>query len=256
VPGAGVSRAGVEGAGLEGRTLPVRGESAIAERNPWEHELWRVSFSAPLEDIPALRQTIPMTVPVERQIVDTDPIAEEGAVYITVGADDEREAIGEAKRLYGKARETAGLGPHDPEVTGILPPLLGDTLWHILFVEAGTLVAQGRHELAAVRAQTGLEVYAKVAFEQIVASRVGESNGKLLARHCRVTLDRATVDLLAGFTGQRASEEPWFTEYKHHLQRRNNAVHRGYRLSELDAKRSLAAVDGCFRWLQEIWAMT
>lgn len=223
------------------------------ERNPWEHDLWRVALAVPPEDVPALWHASARAIPIERHYLDPDPEGGDGILGITVSGDEQAEAVGEAKRLYAKAREAAGLPAAEPEVVGVRTPLFNDTLWNALLVEAETLAASGRPDLAVVRAQTGLEVYAKTALEQVFVRRLGARNGYPLARRCRVQLDRPSDDLLAAITGERASDAMWFSRYRQHLQRRNLVVHRGYSVSHLDAEESLVAVRACLAWLQRLW---
>lgn len=229
----------------------------MADRSdPWDHDLWRVALGVPANDVAALWHASARAIPVERHFLEPDADGGDATLFISVSADEKGSAVAEASRLYARAREAAGLPSAAPELLGAVPPFLRDTLWHLLFVEAETLASTGRHDLAVVRAQTGLEVYAKTAFEQIVVRRFGERNGGSLARQCRPQLDKSTIDLLAAITGQRATDEPWFEGYRTHLQRRNVVVHRGYSVTAADAHASLEATQACLDWLRDLWAQS
>ena len=214
-------------------------------------------IAVPASDARALQLGAPAVIPSERHAVVTEdrPDGEEQAttLHIEVLAQSEEQAIDRASVLYTQARAAARLPAADAQVIGLMSPVLMVQPWGRCWNDARQHLLDGRSDLAVVRAQTALELFAVAAFEGICKRRLGE-RGLLLVRRFRASLADPTADLLEVLTGRRMKDCGWWQPYDLHRKRRNEILHQGVVVTPDQARTSLRIVEDARIWLAQLWA--
>jgi hypothetical protein len=149
-------------------------------------------------------------------------------------------ALVTAGRLYDELRATAKLPPAD-EVHISLTARVGGvpTEADQRIFEAQTMRDERRFGLAIVEAQTHCEMHMRWNMEQLAAR-----HGPALLRLARLQrmwtlMDDRGQHLFEALCGRPAADFDRWEDYRTHVQRRNNVVHRGARVSREDAEESI-----------------
>ena len=183
-------------------------------------------------------------------------IEDEGSPVLSIEARTERQEDAEkqARELYSRARERADLPLRDAQVLGALSPIFAASPYQRMLEEAASHIEYQRYELAAVRAQTACEMYARLALDR-VARDVTEQGKRPSSLFRNVSLgDPADRALLYALTGFQIGAEEWWKSYRAHVQRRNEIVHAGISVTEREARDSMDAAEAFIAFLQARWA--
>lgn len=174
------------------------------------------------------------------------------AFAFDVSNDDDHEAVAAARwRTFMKR---AGLDPVEPLPTRFEWPSYDDTRYDALRREADELLAAQQYDLAVLRAQSSCEALAHEALAGGLRAELGREAGNEAAAQLRASLNhKGTRERLKEITGHEPAQEPWWEEYRAHLNRRNMIAHGGLSVGRADAERSLVAVDACRQWLRDFW---
>lgn len=221
---------------------------------------WRVSIAVPTETLERLRGSAADWLHPSNYgfVTEVYPDGSDGPTTldfdVEASEEDVRELATEAWRdLLGVAR----IEPFEPDIISLSGPWGGweDPRHEQLRADADTLMAEGRFDLAVVRAQSACEVLARSAIAGAFRGAVGRDRGDALAKIANPALsDGATQKIIGTLTGSNPTEQRWWKDYKIHLTRRNQVAHGGRELTHLDAEASLEVVDLCMNWLGDIWS--
>ncbi|MBS1870379.1 MAG: hypothetical protein JSS99_12025 [Actinobacteria bacterium] len=218
--------------------------------------LWQVHFPLDASDKAAFQRAAPVVVPAERMQFHTD--VTEGTdgdttFAIRVHASRRDEALDEAQHLVRKIRSEAGLPSAAPEPTGYISPWWqSNSIGAHIGAEAHELHRQRRHELAVVRIQTACELHIAEAVGRLLAEHPSRLEASKLIRRPMTLRDERSRAVMHLLTGRRIEQEPWWPEYRQHLDRRNAVVHDGVAVTYEDSVRSIEVSLQLRRWLLEI----
>jgi hypothetical protein len=226
--------------------------------------LYSVTVEVPAEDVRALEEALtarrrdtgkigPLITP-----ASDDAPAE---LLLDVDADTDDQAIHLAGQHYDELRREAQLLPAVPRFRWLYPPwpaqqrpaqpprhqvLLGRA-WRLLLREEN-------FDGAVVTAQSAVEVLVVSQLGQrLQREPIGELRGYILTGVRKHNLnDESTQRLWQVLTGDRINQaDPW-REYKLHLDRRNDIVHRGAEITRADAESSVAIAEAMIRHIESI----
>jgi hypothetical protein len=182
---------------------------------------------------------------------DVPPLA---TIALSVRASTPDEARIDATRVFRTIMERLGCPEVEPDVLGVGSPIFEDRV-ESLVAEALHLVAQGRHEVAVLRAHTAAEIFAKTALGTMFAGRLSEDRRAHGHRMVRLNLnDARSLDVFEALTGSRPDRQAWWDDYRVHLARRHAVAHEGEWVSRDGAMSSIAAARGFIEYLRGIWA--
>jgi HEPN domain-containing protein len=171
-----------------------------------------------------------------------------------VDAADLGEAQQKAEAIYAKMRKEGGLSPQPkPRVVGLLDVTGKDPLWLQHFDEAADMLEQQRYELAIITAQIACETEIKAAIEE--AADVPEGSLARMAIEVPRSyslLDARAQKVFKALLDQTPSDQEFWSEYQDHVRRRNNIVHRGYRVTRPEAAASVNVAEEMVDWVQRI----
>jgi hypothetical protein len=186
---------------------------------------------------------------------DWEPVAGgEPKIELYVWAVDPADAKRQAEDLYAAVRAEGGLPLQpDPRFVGVYMNVGADPLWLQHFDEAADMIEQRRYELAVVAAQIACEIEIENAVESVVDAASG-SLARMAIDNLRSwsLIDRRAQKVFAMVVGKKPTEEPWWRDYRDHVARRNNIVHRGARVAENDARRSLGVAEELVDWVRAL----
>ncbi len=186
---------------------------------------------------------------------DWEPIpGGEPKVELYVDATDPDDARMQAERLYAAMRKEGGLPPQpEPRFVGVYINAGADPPWLQHFDEAADMIEQRRYELAVIAAQTACEVVIGEAIESAVDAPEGSLAQMAIdgARSWSLRDTRARK-IFAATLGKTPTQEEWWRDYRDHLDRRNNIVHKGAKVSEASARRSLGVAEDLVDWVQRL----
>jgi hypothetical protein len=220
---------------------------------------WTVIFRLEPEEISALREGMPQVHAVEEYAISTELLyggAVEGdaELWLEIDARSDTDAETRAREVYGRARLAAGLPPSEPQIIGFMGPARPRPLHERLVEDAIELLSAGKPELAVVRAQTGCEVLSN----DVLADLLRQRGADVLVDAIGKRAPLATPPGQALFTWltdeQIEQEKPMWPNYKEHLTRRNDIVHRGIEVTEAQAQASLDACNAFRDYLMAAWA--
>ncbi len=219
-----------------------------------------VEFVIAEGDIPALDYSGPRVIGAANFILyaapvnpDWEPIpGGEPKIELYVDAVDPADARQQAEDLYAKMRKEGGLPPQpEPRFVGVYMNAGADPLWLQHFDEASDMIEQQRYELAIVAAQIACEIEIKEAVETGVDAPEGSlARMAIDGPRSWSLIDKRAQKVFAAVIGETPTEEDWWRDYRDHVERRNNIVHRGARAAELDARRSLGVAEELVDWVQ------
>jgi hypothetical protein len=220
-----------------------------------------VEFVISEDEIPALDYAGPRVVgPLNFTVYlapvnpDWEPIpGGEPKVELYVYATDPDDARQQAETLYASMRKEGGLKVEpEPRFVGVYMNAGTDPLWLQHFDEAGDLIQQRRYELAVVAAQIACEIEIKDAIDLAAEAPEG-SLARMAIEGPRSwsLIDKRAQKVFVAVIGRTPTKEPWWSDYRDHVERRNNIVHRGAKVSETSARRSLEVAEALRRMGQE-----
>lgn len=230
-------------------------------REMWTAGTWRAVIGIPVEVVTAIRGAAADCLPPDRYEISTKLVGEEQvdtlAIDIDVDSDDDEREV--ATIEWHTLRAAAGLPFSEPFFVGFEWTSFEDDRHDVLRREADEFMSEQRYDLAVLRAQTSCEVLARKALAGGLRAELGRQRGDALTKRRALRLsfslgEARTLELLDVLTGHRPSREPWWSDYREHLARRNGVTHEGLRIARADAEKSLAAVDACRAWLKDFWA--
>jgi hypothetical protein len=266
---------GHEVRGLRSSTIWVRADDAdSAERTvrdavavtgevePAEALLYSVSVEVPPEDVALLVRALSAR---RRETGSIGPLLspasedEPAELLLDVDAQTDDEAITLAGEQYRAARDEAGLPESDPVFRMLYPPWPGEQRPaqprpQALLQRARDLLAQGVHDGAVVIAQSAVEVLvAREIGQRLQREEIGHLRPYILNGIRQHNLnDDPTRTLWQVLSGDQINQtEPW-REYKRHLNRRNDIVHRGISVTDDDAAASVAVVDAMIQHIESL----
>jgi hypothetical protein len=108
---------------------------------------------------------------------------------------------------------------------------------------ARELQAEGRHSLAVVSAQTGVEVFLRQSMSHVVEGLGTEMALVLEFARGFSLMDPVSQRLFTFVFGRRPTSYPWWHEYAAHVARRNEIVHRGADVTSVEAATSIAVAE-------------
>lgn len=172
-------------------------------------------------------------------------------IELAVDGPTTKEAVGVTRAPYAQLRTCSDLetvndiGPI--ALTPINPLLHLDFKSSTFFRIAEQLFDEKQHMYTVVAVQTAFELYMEGVFEYLLSLRtpreVGTAVEKFLQQ--RYSLAREEVrELLEALMDEPLTQSDEWRQYKAHVKRRNDLVHRGERLSADEARASLIAVHG------------
>jgi len=216
--------------------------------------LWQVHFPLDASDKAAFQRAAPVVVPAERMSIHITEGTEGDTTFaIRIHASRRDEAIDEARHLVRKIRREAGLTSPAPEPTGYISPWWQSrSIGAHIGAEAHELHRQRRHELAVVRIQTACELHIVEAVGRLLAEHPSGIEASKLIRRPMTLSDERSRAVMHLLTGRRIEQEPWWPEYRQHLDRRNAVVHDGVAVTYEDSVRSIEVSLQLRRWLLEI----
>jgi hypothetical protein len=215
--------------------------------------LWMVEFVVPDHELAALDWAAQRVVG-PRNYVTGRPWSggeEPSTISITVRSPNGKEAMAAAIDSYRGLRETARLSEASELQISMVARVGGvpqDADEHIF--EAVKMKDQQRFELAVVEAQTHFEMHVRENMK-LAAEHHGRPLLKLTLQHRSWSLmDESGRQLFEALVEVPPSDFERWEEYRAHVQRRNNAVHRGTRITAHDAESSIDIVVHMVRFVE------
>jgi hypothetical protein len=115
------------------------------------------------------------------------------------------------------------------------------------------MIEQRRHELAVVTAQIACEIEIQDAIEAAVDAPEGSlARMAIDASPSWSLIDKRARKVFAAIFGKAPTGQAWWRDYTDHVKRRNNILHRGARVTEMDARRSLGVTEELVDWVQAV----
>lgn len=219
-------------------------------RDPGE---WTVHLALDEEEVSQVEAAAPEVLPAEKASIhfeydDADQVVGEPVLALQIYEESAEGARREAERLYRQIRDEAGLPVKAARILGHLSAFWRDASLD-LSKEASALPRQGRYSLAVVRIQTVAELAVIATLTGLIRDkRPGEDPDSPIRRPAPLT-DRESRRLLEELTGQRITEESWWSDYRLHVKRRNGIVHAGLVVSLEESFASREAILSLRRWL-------
>jgi hypothetical protein len=220
-----------------------------------------VEFVISEEDMPALDYAGPRVVGASNFWLinapvnpDWEPIpGGEPKIELYVAAADPADARKQAEDLYAAMRKEGGLPTQpEPRFVGVYMNAGADPPWLQHFDEAADMIEQRRYELAVIAAQIACEIEIRDAIESAVDAPEGSlARMAIDGPRSWSLIDKRAEKIFAAIFRKTPTEEKWWRDYKDHVERRNNIVHRGARAAELDARVSLGVAEDLVDWVQK-----
>jgi hypothetical protein len=184
---------------------------------------------------------------------DWEPIpGGEPTIELYVDAIDPADAQHQAERLYAALRKEGALPPQpEPRIVGVFMDTESDPLWLQRFDEAAEMIEQQRYELAVVAAQIACETEVKAAVEAVAdAPERSLARMAIDAPRSYSLIDRRARHVFVALLGQDPADECFWQDYRDHVERRNNVLHRGARVIRPDAVDSVKVAEVMVAWVQ------
>jgi HEPN domain-containing protein len=177
-------------------------------------------------------------------------------VYFELAPGDVDRAFNEARGLYKRIADAAGIPVPDPlEMTMSGFDALLDQSSHARqrLGEAQRLFDRGDDALAVVVAQTACEVLINDVLVSLVQPHVTDEVWPWVAGRVRsfTLIDDQTKDLWRRVAGSSIQDQPFWPEYRRHVTRRNAVLHRGESVSTSDAQKSLDVAEALIGYVEK-----
>jgi len=204
-------------------------------------------YDVPENEVSAIAYAAPRIVGPHDFVITEDPESLDTTLELEVEARNMLLAWGEVRRRYDAIRELARLPPRD-QAPHLIPWQHSRERSDELLAEAHMLLELGHHALAVVAAQVACELEIQ---RYLRAGANGQAFGAVALVGLRWTLmDQRGRALFAAIAGHQLTDFDIGRAYVAHVQRRNDAVHRGTRLARYDAVASLNAVEDMVSFLR------
>lgn len=182
-------------------------------------------------------------------------------LLLDVDAETDDEAIDRAGRQYRELRHDAGLAPAEPIFRWLYPPWPDEQ--RMARLPRHRILLQRTRDLSAMDVFDGAVVAAQSAVVEVLVGDqigqrlqrepIGELRGYILGGVRKHNLnDEPTQRLWEVLSGDTIKEAEAWPEYKRHLNRRNDIVHRGIDVAHEDAAASVAAAEAMIRHIESI----
>jgi HEPN domain-containing protein len=221
-------------------------ESALGER-AFISEVRAMSVFVYAPVLPEARTTFELAAGEDERVggVLEDETADELEVYFELAPGDVDRAFNEARGLYARIADSAGVPVPDPlelRMSGFDALMTQPTQARARLVHAQDLLESGEHALAVVVAQTACEVLIREVLPTLVQPHITEDVFPwALQRIRQYTLnDRQTQDVWKRVAGSAIQDQDFWSAYKSHLDLRNRIVHRGEPATADEAAASLS----------------
>jgi hypothetical protein len=238
--------------------IPVVGGVSVADVLTYA-----VSMEVPEEDVPALERALTAR---RRETGHIGPLITPASadgpaqLLVDVDAESDEDAIDLAGEAYRALRDEAGLPPADPIYRTLYPPWPDEQRpaqrrHHVLLQRAKELLDRGAPEGAVVVAQSAVEVLvARVIGQRLQRHEIGDLRGYILNDVVRKhnLNDEPTRSLWRVLTGDAINQTNVWPEYKRHLNRRNDIVHRGSGVSEADGAASVDVAQAVIEHIEQL----
>jgi hypothetical protein len=127
--------------------------------------------------------------------------------------------------------------------------------WYRSLLEsANRLMSDGQREIAVVTAQMACEIYTETAFSTLFRKKavqyLEDSIAGLLPSY-NLGNDRVR-NLYVALTGDNIQDQPFWSRYKSAVSLRNGAIHRGERVSEIQAQDALRAFEEVVHHIESV----
>lgn len=159
-----------------------------------------------------------------------------------------------AEVIYAEMRKEGGLSPlRQPRVVGLFDVTGDDPLWLQHFDEAADMIEQQRYELAIMTAQIACEIEIQDAIEKAADAPEGSlARMAIDAPRSYSLTDRRAREVFKTLLGQTPTEQGFWAGYRDHVERRNNVVHRGARVTRPEAVASVFVAEEMVDWVQRV----
>jgi hypothetical protein len=185
-----------------------------------------------------------------------DETAGELEVYFELAPGDVDRAFNEARGLYSRVAQAAGVPVPDPlemRMSGFETLMEEQSQARVRLGHAHELHAREEHALAVVVAQTACEVLIREVLPTLVQPHLTDNVFPwVLERIRQYTLnDRQTQDLWSRVAGSAIQDQRFWAPYKRHLDLRNRILHRGETATAADAAESLATAEALLDYVEQ-----
>lgn len=175
---------------------------------------------------------------------------------LEVAAQDEEDARARAGVIFSNTRKRVGIEPGElPPMTVIQPELMQRQRWLELRMLAKDLhQAAEEHGLAVIVAQTACEVFVEATIADLIRKRndpLADALGEMLRGYS--FMDDRSRAVWRALTGESVEQQPFWADYKAHVERRNAVAHRGYEANAEEAAASIHAEVALFGYLMAAW---
>jgi HEPN domain-containing protein len=176
-------------------------------------------------------------------------------VYFELPASDVDRAFNEARGLYRRVVEAAGLAVPEPlelAISGFEALMVQASRDRELLSRAHELMERNEYDLTVIVAQTACEVLVADALRSLLHPHVSDQvRPWLLGRVTSFTLmDDPTRALWNQVTGSTVQDQSFWEPYKTHVKRRHAIVHSGERVDTGAAQSSLDAAVALFDYVE------
>lgn len=176
---------------------------------------------------------------------------------LEVGVDgDEEEAHALAGVIFTNMGKQLGMELQElPSMTVIRPDFIQQKRWFELRMLAKELHQAAKlYDLAVIVAQTACEVFVEATIADMIRRRndpLADALGEMLRGYS--LMDDRSRAVWRALTGERVEQQPFWPEYKAHVERRNAVAHRGYQVTEEEVVASISAEVALFSHLMASW---
>lgn len=192
----------------------------------------------------------------ERVGVVEDETTGELEVYFELAPGDVDSAFNEARRLYTRIAESAGVPVPDPlemRMSGFDALMTQPSQARERLAHAHDLQEREEHALAVVVAQTACEVLIREVLPTLVQPHVTEDVFPWALERIRqyALNDRQTQGLWSRVAGSAIQDQDFWPAYKTHLDLRNRIVHRGESAIADEAAASLTTAEALIDYVEQ-----
>lgn len=212
----------------------------MAARSP-EKLLWRAYFSVEPGEGAALQEAASTMLPVEDFMLMTELLGgaddHDAEFAFTVAGNDEAGGEEEARRMMYRVRRQALLDPNESTLRVLVPAGLRRDQRPL--AKAETLLELGRYEEAVVFAQVACETRASAVIRDLLASVAPAWLVTEAAGRATNLTDSRSQRIFHQVTGRKVQEEPWWPDYREHVQRRHRVIHDAAAVNGEDGRASV-----------------
>lgn len=258
---------GHSGRGHASSSVLVRADSDEAARRKIEAALGEHAFISEARAMPVFvyarvlreaRRAFEVAAGKDERVggVVEDEKAGELEVYFELAPGDVDRAFNEARGLYARIANSAGVGVPDPlemRVSGFEALMTQPSQARERLAHAHDLQVREEHGLAVVPAQTACEVLIREVLQTLVQPHVTDDLFPwTLERIRQYTLnDRQTQDLWSRVAGSTIQDQDFWSSYKSHLELRNRIFHHGESATAEEATASVTTAEALIDYVEQ-----